>query len=690
MNDTVTAKAIAEALHMAVMTVTRHAKQEQWPFEKRSGCGGGKVYPVATLPAPIQIALRNISRPALGIIQGGKAATTAATPAVAPASPLATASPEPALPPAALSKAALKADLVKAYLEAKEWGRKHGKAMAEICQAFVLGYNAGNICPTIREKLGKNTSVKSLDRWVLQLRQSDFDCTAIAPRQGLHRQGACKVTEEEESRLLALLLSQSQFKIGTAINLVKIDLDRLGIASPSSPSTLRNFAEAFKREHADVWTLAREGEKALTDKIAPHLRRNWDLVSVGDVLIADGHRLNFRIKHPVHGRPCRASLIAFEDGRSRDICGYAVMLEEDLAAIHLALYRSILRLGKLPTAVYLDNGKAFKSKVFTATKPDLTASGIAGLYGRLNIKCHFANPYNSRAKPIESFWKTAGLSYEKAVSSYCGGSIDTKPARMKRNEKFMQDVEPEALITMEEAAGLFESWLNTYYRVKSHSGLHGQTPGEVFAAGRGAGLDHARIRYLMMHEEVAHLHNNGIKLFAGEYWDEALYGLRDKVFVRFDWHDLRQIFVYRTDGTYLCMAKRLGRTHPMFSLVGGKDAEGYADFKAALAEHARLKRGTKSLVRKLSKAGLIAEARDILPVAELASTGSPKLPETLERVEAANTPPEPPIPDFSEPTPAPSGPGPLIDPTNLEFLSTEELGAELAYQEARAKQGERQ
>jgi len=689
MHDTVTAKAIAEALGVTERSVQRRAIKESWPVVSRSGRGGGKVYPVATLPAPIQIALRNISRPALGIIQGGKAATTAATPAVAPASPLATASPEPALPPAALSKAALKADLVKAYLEAKEWGRKHGKRLAQCREAFVLGYNGGQMCPAIHEQLG-DTSWKTLERWAVELRRSDFDCTAIAPRYGLHRQGACKVTEEEESRLLALLLSQSQFKIGTAINLVKIDLDRLGIASPSSPSTLRNFAEAFKREHADVWTLAREGEKALTDKIAPHLRRNWDLVSVGDVLIADGHRLNFRVKHPVHGRPCRASLIAFEDGRSRDICGYAVMLEEDLAAIHLALYRSILRLGKLPTAVYLDNGKAFKSKVFTATKPDLTASGIAGLYGRLNIKCHFANPYNSRAKPIESFWKTAGLSYEKAVSSYCGGSIDTKPARMKRNEKFMQDVEPEALITMEEAAGLFESWLNTYYRVKSHSGLHGQTPGEVFAAGRGAGLDHARIRYLMMHEEVAHLHNNGIKLFAGEYWDEALYGLRDKVFVRFDWHDLRQIFVYRTDGTYLCMAKRLGRTHPMFSLVGGKDAEGYADFKAALAEHARLKRGTKSLVRKLSKAGLIAEARDILPVAELASTGSPKLPETLERVEAANTPPEPPIPDFSEPTPAPSGPGPLIDPTNLEFLSTEELGAELAYQEARAKQGERQ
>lgn len=692
MHDTVTVKEIAEALGVVARTIRERATQEDWPVARRSGLGGAKRFPIATLPEPVRIALaRQISRPALGIIQGGKAATTAATPAVAPASmpasPL-SASLEPALPPAALDKAALKADLVKAYLEAKAWGRKHGESMAKCREAFVRGYNSGAFLASLHAQLG-DTSWKTLERWALELRRGDYDCAAIAPRYGLHRRGTCKVTDAEAEELLKLLLSQSQFKVGTAITLVKM---HLGDASPSSNSTLRNWAEAFKREHADVWTLAREGEKALVDKIAPFLRRDASLLSVGDVLIADGHRLNFRVKHPIHGRPCRATLIALEDWASRDIAGFSVMLEEDLCAVHLALYRAILRLGKLPRLVMPDNGKAFKNKVFVETKIDLTTSGMAGLYGRLGILCHFPKAYNARSKPIESFFKTAGLSFEKAVSSYCGNNIAAKPARMKRNEKFMQEIEPEALLTMEEATGLFESWLNTFYRVKLHSGLGGKCPGEVFAAGRGQGLDHAQIRYLMMHEEVAHLHNNGIKRFGGEYWNEALYGLRDKVCIRYDWHDLRQVWVYRTDGTYLCMAKRVGAVHPMFKLVGGKDAAGYSDFKAALGEHERLKAGTKKIVRKLSRAGLIAEARDILPVAELAETGSPRLVETLERIEADNTPPEPPIPDFSEPTPppAPTGPGPLIDPTNLDFLSTEELSAELHYQQARAKQGERQ
>ena len=687
MNDAVTAKEIAAALQVAVMTVTRRANREQWPFEKRSGRGGGKVYPFASLPEPVRIAVsKHLSRPALGIIQGGKH-MPAVTTCPLPPSPLA-APPEPALPPAALTKAALKADLVKAYLEAKEWGRKRGEPIAKCREAFILGYNAGKFLVPLREQLGE-TSWKTLERWAVELRRGGYDCAAIAPRYGLHRRGVCKITPAEEERMLALLLSQSQFKVGTAITLMKMELERQGIASPSSPSTLRNWVEAFKREHADVWTLAREGEKALADKIAPFLRRDADLLQVGDVLIADGHRLNFRVKHPLDGRPRRATLIAFEDWKSRDIVGFSIMLEEDLCAVHLALYRSILRLGKLPRFVMPDNGKAFKNKVFLETQIDLTTSGMAGLYGRLGILCHFPKAYCARSKPIESFFKTAGLSFEKAVSSYCGGSIATKPARMKRNEKFMQAIEPEALLTMEEASGLFESWLNTFYRVKPHSGLGGKCPGEVFAAGRGEGLDHAAIRYLMMHEEVAHLHNNGIKRFGGEYWDNALYGLRDKVYIRYDWHDLRQVWVYRLDGSYLCMAKRQEAVHPMFKLIGGKDAEGYADFKAAIGEHERLKAGTKKIVRKLSRAGLIAEARDILPVAELAATGSPRLPETLERIEAEHTPDVPAIPDFSEPyAPTPVGPGPLIDPTNLDFFSTEELGAELAYQQARAKQGD--
>jgi len=675
MNDTVTAKAIAEALGVTERSVQRRATREQWLSLKRSGRGGGKVYPVASLPAPIQIALRNISRPALGIIQGGAASPNATSPALTPsrAPSCATAPADPALPPAVMHKARLKADLVAAYLKAKEWGRKHGKPMAEVCEAFVLGYNSGTFYTAIRKQLGKNTSVKSLERWALELRQSGYDCAAIAPKYGLKRQGLCKVTEAEADKLLKVLLSQNQYKIGTAITLTKM---HLGSSSPSSPSTLRNFVEAYKSEHNDVWTLAREGEKALNDKVAPFVRRDPSLLTVGQVLVADGHRLNFRIKHPIHGRPCRATIVAFEDWKSRDIAGYTFMLEENVDAIHLALYRAILRLGKLPEAVYLDNGKAFRAKIFTDETLNFTESGISGLYGRLGIQCHFANPYNSRSKPIESFWKTCGLSYEKAVPSYCGGSIETKPARMQRNEKFMQTIEPESLVTMEEASALFESWLNTFYRVKPHSGLSGKAPGEVFNAGRGNELDHEKLRALMMCEEVATIRHSVVTVLGGEYENSpVLYGLTGPVYVRYDPHDKRAIWVYRRDGSFLCQAVRRQKFHPMFGLVGGKDAEGYAAYQEKMTENASLKRDTRRTVKKLAKAGKIAKARDILSAPELAA--DTRLVNDLERVIAQNTPPEQGPPSFEEnfdDVSAPAGTGRLIDPTQLDWLDDEELG----------------
>jgi putative transposase len=687
MKDAYSTQELTDLLGKARQVIERTAKNKDWRYREEPGQGRGgkiKLWLVASMDEQTRIALGKSVRTGLTLIHGS--AKPAQDQPLPPSSIPACQTSDPELPPALLQKAALKSDLVQAYLDAKAWGRKHGRPMSSVRADFVTGYNAGAICASLRAALGE-TSWQSLERWAVELRRSNYDCAAIAPRYGLHRKGHTKVTPAEEERLLALLLSQHQFKIGTAIELTKQDLSRQGLASPSSASTLRNFAEAWRREHADVWTLAREGEKALIDKIAPFLRRDASLLAVGDVLIADGHRLNFRIKHPVHGRPCRASLIAFQDWASRDIAGYTFMLEEDLAAVHLALYRAILRLGKLPRAVLLDNGKAFKARIFTDNL-DLTTSGMAGLYGRLGIQCHFARPYNARSKPVESFFKTLGLSFEKAVSSYCGGNIMAKPARMRRNEKFMQEIEPERLLTMDEAAGLFESWLNTFYRVKSHSGLSGKTPGEVFAAGRGPGLDQGQIRFLMMHEEVADLGNNGVRRFKGEYFHEALYGLREQVLIRFDWHDLRQIWVYRLDGEFLCMAKRQQPVHPMFSLAGGKDAPGYSDFKQGLSEQKSLIRGTKKLVRQAAKQGLVAQARDILPIAEM-EAASPRLVADLENIEAENTP-QPRLPDFDDDIAAkPAGPGPLIDPTRLDYLSTEDLEAEISHFQSKIKGGAR-
>ncbi|GAB6035846.1 Mu transposase C-terminal domain-containing protein [Fundidesulfovibrio butyratiphilus] len=680
MNDTVTAKEIAEALGVTERTIRRRADREHWDCTDQAVRGGRqRLYPLSSLPAPIQIAVRNISRPALGVIQGGKAASPAAPSSPVPPAPLATASPEPALPPAsragiavpelppaALSKAALKADLVRHYLDAKEQAKRKGRPLAEATEAFAAFYNSGVSWPVILAALGPK-SVKSLERWAVELRRSGYDCATLAERYGLHRKGHCKVTAAESDLLLKLLLNQNQVKIGTAIEWTKMYLADKSVPSPSSPSTLRAWVKQFKSQNADVWTLAREGEKALIDKIAPYFERDISLLDVGDVLIADGHVCNFTVINPFTGKGVRPTLIAFLDWKSRDIVGYAYMLSEDIQGIHLALYRAILRLGKFPKVVYLDNGKGFKARVFTK-ELDLEQSGMAGLYGRLGIWAVFAKPYNARSKVIEPFFKTFSDHYERFLPSFSGASILDKPARMRRNEKFMQGLAPGDPISLEQAANAFESWLDLHYRRRAHSGLGKQSPGEVFELGRGPGVDQARLRFLMMHEEVATLDNNGVPRFGGHYWHEALYGLRTRVLIRYDIHDLRSVHVYDLDGAYICEAARTKGVHPMFALIGGKDAPGYAEFRAQKRAQEALKRGTKKIVAEAARQGQLDGIREVLPI----PAGETRLVSDLAVLEAESAP-APNIPTIPIENTSPAKPKGLIDPTSLDWLDDTDL-----------------
>ncbi len=157
--------------------------------------------------------------------------------------------------------------------------------------------------------------------------------------------------------------------------------------------TYRRFAENYKREHYNTWVDAREGNKALHDKVLPYIKRDISKIEVGDVIIGDGHRLAFFVKHPYTGKPVRPLMVAYQEWKSGGFVGFEIMLEENTQCIASALRNSIINLGKVPKFVYMDNGKAFKAKYFIE-------NGISGLFTNLGIQAVFANAYNAKAKPI--------------------------------------------------------------------------------------------------------------------------------------------------------------------------------------------------------------------------------------------------------------------------------------------------
>ncbi|MCD7879857.1 MAG: transposase family protein, partial [Candidatus Gastranaerophilales bacterium] len=201
--------------------------------------------------------------------------------------------------------------------------------------------------------------------------------------------------------------------------------------------------------------------KAYHDKVEPYIERDLSKIEVGDILIADGHVLNYQVINPFTGKPTRATLVGFLDWKSTALVGYEIMMTENTQCIASALRNSILNLGVIPKVVYQDNGRAFKSRFFQNT--DFTEDGFNGVYANLNIHSVFAKPYNARAKVIERFFREFQEEFEKLMPSYIGTSIENRPAWMNRNEKLHLQLHQKQtggkIPTVQEVIKYIDCWL---------------------------------------------------------------------------------------------------------------------------------------------------------------------------------------------------------------------------------------
>ena len=367
----------------------------------------------------------------------------------------------------------------------------------------------------------------------------------------------------------------------------------------------------------------------------PYIERDDNLLDVGDVLVADGHRCNFRVKNPWTGKPCRPMMVGFYDWKSRILCGWALAMEENVQVIAASLRRAILRLGKTPKIILLDNGKAFKSRVFTGDI-DLEQCGVRGMFARLDIKTVFAWPYNARSKPIERFFGDFSNQFERYMPSFSGASITDKPASLMRNEKLMKAFYKEHVMEIPQVMAALEKWWD-FHAWTQHPTLKQKQKGEIFQAGRGPGVDEARLNFLMMDSEVKRIGRNGISFLSGDYFDEALYGLRDQVVIKYDFSDITHIHVYSKSGEYLCRAQRLEKSHPMANLLGTEKSVDHLKYR--IGQNKSLGKRTTKIAREAMKTTGDMNIVKALPWDKMTQT-SPDLPNKLEKIEAEFTGPK--------------------------------------------------
>lgn len=492
-------------------------------------------------------------------------------------------------PEKAKQNALAKLDLIR------KWQEFRRKAVNKL-QAdydFVKLHNSSN--SYLFSVLGK-ISRGSLHRWKTSLDGTE-DYTRLIPNYkyvSVNEYRTC-LTDEEIKIFMGLLLHPNRLCIGKAIALTKYKLKEQGQSFIPADITFRRYAKWFKDNNYDKWVLARDGEKALSDKVEPYIKRDASLLDVGDILVADGHKLAFQVINPFTGKPCRATLVGFLDWKSTALVGYEIMLEENTQCIASALRNAIINLDMIPKIVYQDNGRAFRAKYFTDDK-GFGELGFYGLYAKLGIETVFARPYNARSKVIERFFKEFQEGFEKLMPSYVGSSIINKPAYLKRNEKFHSNLHNDYIPTIEETIKMIDMWLK-FKNSQPCTNAPNMTITEVLENRKKQNINKSLLDDLMLATEVKTIQRNGVRFLNCDYFDERLYGLRGKVLVKYNLFDLTNVKIFTPKGEYLCTAERVTETHPMAKILG--TVEDLEDYKQKIQKQQKLKRKTINSVKKL-------------------------------------------------------------------------------------------
>jgi putative transposase len=298
--------------------------------------------------------------------------------------------------------------------------------------------------------------------------------------------------------------------------------------------------------------------------------------------------------------------------------GASLAFTEDSHHIQVAFRNGFLNWGALPKRIYLDNGKAFKSKLFHEQWDDHDLElELGGIFPRLGINVVFAKSYNAKAKPIERFFRTFQEQFERFISSFRGSCIDDKPAPLMRNEKWARKLFEAHPPTIEETMQMIAFYIRHVYGENPHSGLGGKTPWQVFSSSKLPAdriVVPGKLNNLMLSAERKRIRNNGIIIDKLLYWDiELVNHIGKDVVIRYDLGDARWILVYDTNDKYLCQAELRRTQHPMIQLAEDQPTS-FKELRKEYTEIKKLQRNTERKTKILVRQTQIVVDRLMIPM----------------------------------------------------------------------------
>lgn len=305
----------------------------------------------------------------------------------------------------------------------------------------------------------------------------------------------------------------------------------------SWPQSVRS-TEVWVKERFDrsMLCLLREGPESWRHRYAPYIEQDYDAIQAGDMYVCDHRQFNCFVRH---GREVvRPWLTAILDVATRVVVGWHVAGNGGNSDTVLsALYRAFTRWG-VPTAVKIDNGKDFDSKVVTGTtkaerraleqalgpdwqdtlrrehdKVEIPDDGWFGLLPELGCRVVRALPFNPQSKSVERLFKTLDLQFDKFEPTFCGTGVGDKPEDLK--ELLADSAEAPLLDDLAKRFGL---WVDRYHQAAHRGqGMGGLSPQQKWKSSpdRPRVADEASLALMCSVRGVYKVGANGVRVKVG-------------------------------------------------------------------------------------------------------------------------------------------------------------------------------
>jgi len=437
-------------------------------------------------------------------------------------------------------------------------------------------------------------SVDTLYRKLKALKSNDYD--GLIDKRGKWAKGKNSIPETAWEVFKYIYLDENQISITECHKYTLIYFEKEMPGMLADIPGYDAFYRAVKTIPHAVVKYFREGDKVFEDEASPYITRLYDDIEVGEIWVADYHTFDIMSIDDETQRVHRLSIIVFMDVRSRLVTGWHITDNPSSDGVLYALRKGILDYG-IPRFIYVDNGSEFLcfdigGRGHRTKKSDKQVHVPPGVFERLGIKMWNAQVRNAKAKIIERTFREFKEKFSRLIKGFCGGNPLEKPENLKKTLKSRKGM-------------LFDSELNENFRLyvegmynetKSKGiGMYERSPNEVFAeerfVKRTATLEDLNLMLMRSSKmqtvgrKGVHLEISGEKLF---YWskDFLIEHQEQKVYLRYDPEDLREVRAYDAEDKYLC-------TVPVDSDTILKYGSNKEDVKKAISQIRSFKKAVK-------------------------------------------------------------------------------------------------